>query len=105
LELLLDWGIEYSVVEQRPGELMILAPYTYQQGWAAGQEQQVSMIETAMFGDRFSWLHYTGYDKCRWLCYRRDNKNWDDSNMRPLCRLDNAPNPPRLYVKWLSRQR
>ncbi len=105
LELLLNWGIEYSVVEQRPGKLMILAPYTNQQGRAAGLERQGSVMETAMFSDRFSWLRYTGYDECRWLCYRCDNENWDDSNMRPLRRPDNAPNPLRLYVKWLSRQR
>ncbi len=93
------------MVEQRSGELMILAPYTYQQGWSAGQEQQVSVMEAAMFSDQFSWLRYTGYDECRWLCYRRDKENWDDSTMRPLRRSDNAPNPPRLYFKWLSRQR
>ncbi len=105
LELLPNWGIEYSVVEQRLGELMILAPYTYQQGWSAGQEQQVSVMEIAIFGDRISWLRYMGYNECRWLCYCHNNENWDNSTMRLLRCPDNALNPPRLYVKWLSRQR
>ncbi len=65
----------------------------------------MSVMEIAMFNNRFSWLRYTGCDECRWLCYSRDNENWDDSTMRPLRCLDNAPNSLQLYVKWLSRQR
>jgi hypothetical protein len=36
LSALGSWVIDYKLVKQQPGELMVMAPETYHQGWSSG---------------------------------------------------------------------
>jgi hypothetical protein len=64
LEALEEWGVDYEVAEQRPGELVITAPGTYHQGWNAG----ANLNEAINYADDAVVERLAGYRTCSDSC-------------------------------------
>ncbi len=62
---LCGWDVNFELVEQRPGELMVTAPGAYHQGWNAG----VNVAEAINFGDGASAQRAAAYQPCSATCY------------------------------------
>ncbi len=95
LERLSTWGIEYTVVQQHPGELVVLMPGVYSEGWT--HDEIVS--ETAYLGDNYSPRRYVSYDECRWGC-ELTVQTWDPDTQQ-LRRRPEAEDPtPDEHLDW-----
>jgi hypothetical protein len=64
LGALKSWDIDYELVKQQPGELMVTAPEAYHQGWSGG----ANVAEAINFGDGASPQRSTAYKKCSVSC-------------------------------------
>jgi hypothetical protein len=60
VEVLDDWEIRYTRVVQRPGQLVVTAPWVYHQGWNGGW----NAAEAINFGDGWSAARTRDYRHC-----------------------------------------
>jgi hypothetical protein len=60
VEALDRWGIRYVGVEQRRGELVVIAPGAYQQGWNSGW----NVAEAVAYADGYSQFRARNYRAC-----------------------------------------
>jgi hypothetical protein len=58
------WSIPYTLVEQRPGDLIVTAPCAYHQGWNSG----ANVAEAVNWGDGCSQQRLADYKACRPSC-------------------------------------
>jgi hypothetical protein len=65
LGALQSWNIDYLIVKQMPGELMVTAPEAYHQGWSVG----AIAAETIHFDDGASERRHATYKPCSANCY------------------------------------
>jgi hypothetical protein len=70
LGALRSWDIDYEIVKQRPGELMVTAPETYHQGWSGG----ANVAEAINYGDGSSARRAAAYMPCSAACYPEAKK-------------------------------
>lgn len=63
--LLKNWGVQYTMVEQQPGDLVITAPDSYHQGWNSGW----NVAEAVNYGGAKAAEHARGYQPCFRGCY------------------------------------
>jgi hypothetical protein len=64
VEVLDQWDIRYTLVKQRPGDLVVTAPGAYHQGWSSGW----NVAEAISYGDGKSAARACGYRYCNKIC-------------------------------------
>jgi hypothetical protein len=70
LGALKSWDIDYELVKQQPGELMVTAPEAYHQGWSGG----ANVAEAINYGDGASARRAATYKPCCASCYHEAKK-------------------------------
>jgi hypothetical protein len=70
LGALKSWDIDFEIVRQLPGELMVTAPEAYHQGWSGG----ANVAEAINYGDGSSARRALAYKACSAACYPEAKK-------------------------------
>jgi hypothetical protein len=79
VEVLERWGIAHVGIKQRPGDLFVMAPSAYHQGWNAGW----NVAETINYGDGASATRVRGYRHCKPTCPIRRTDIWPEAIPEP----------------------
>ncbi len=58
LQQLRQWHVNFTLVRQEPGDVMVFVAGAYYQGWTTG----AMVSEHAYYGDALCPLHSVGYD-------------------------------------------